>query len=1175
MESIFSNFRTNRLILFFLILHHGLKAQDVSTTEKAVTAPVAVLSETNLTSGAFEAAIQHLGTRTDLEPDLQTALSTTYREGLSRVKEMEGLSLQKKAHESAIASAPKQLEALKIEINKGAEEAKTFDSQLSTNELKPLLTQAEADESAAQKALEKLREESKRRKSRTTEIPKLIAQAREKLTEIQTALEAKPSPEEPVDVTKANRLLLLARKSYREVEIATLQAELKDYQDTAELLSLQTDFQTSKATVLTKQVTQLREATAAASKREAEIAAAKAAEEEKRLQEAFWQSFPELSNIAETNTQLAEELKKLNKRIAGINTELTEHEQNLTKLTADFQAVRDRVEAFEMANVQIDQNIGNLLRKHRSQLNENLVVREARIRLGDITDTSIRELEHNEKRQTLADLPSITETLIKKFREADLLPDAYTNQKVEQRVLELLKTQREQHNSLTLEYKNLGDLLTQLNGIDIQIQQQSQQFSQYIEERVLWVRSSGILSPDFVIYNEVEPLAKFLSFQDLSGILRLQRQSLGSNPLSLLGFLIGFIFLIVFRLRLKKARKIWTDKGNERENTSLLPTLICIACNAILCAPVPYVLLFEAQYLKGYFLASFLPYGTPWYHFTEGLVTALTYVATIWFIGRFLKLLTRPDGVGITHLAWAEKGCRLFLNQLRWFLPLTLVLVFMIGYIQISSPQYQQARLSFIVLMVATMVWNFKLLHPQNGLWPTANRKSASFWSHTLFLVSLIVPAALVICSFLGYHFTAWELAWRFFESIGLFIAIFLVRAIGLRWFYLERKRVALEKLKLRQANAESTEESDASLSIDPTLTSINISEIKEQTQSLTHTMVLVCSIVGLWGIWAEITPALKILDKDALWYAEVPVEKNETEATIPAVVTSEGLEKEEENTDQPAMVLEPITLADLLYAIGVLVVTFILFRNLPSFLELMILKHMKLQTGGAYATTTLVQYIIIVIGIVISLSSIGLSWEKVQWLAAAVTLGIGFGLQEIFANFVAGIILLFERPVRVGDVITVDGTTGVVARIRIRATTITNWERQELVIPNKDLVTGRLTNWTLSDTTNRVVITVGVAYGTNIQKTREILLDIVHNHPSVLEDPQPRVTFDLFGDSSLNFTLRTFLSKMDDRLETIHTLHEQINNRFNEEGIEISFPQRDLHIRSGLEAFSQDQSEK
>jgi len=1165
----------NRLIPFFLFLYHGLLAQDVPSPEKVEPAPVAVLSETNLTSGAFEAAIQHLGTRTDLEPELQTSLSTTYKEGLSRVKEMEGLTLQKKTHESAIASAPEQLEALKKEINKGGKELTKVNSQLNTDELKPLLTQAEADEGTAQKALEKLREETKRRKSRTGEIPKLIAQAKEKLAEIQTALEAKPSPEEPVDITKANRLLLLARKSYREVELATLQAELKNYQETAELQSLQTDFQTSKATVLSKQVAQLREAIATASKREAEIAAAKAAEEEKRLQEAFWQSFPDLSYIAETNTQLAEELKKLNKRIAGINTELTEHERNLTKLSADFQAVRDRVEAFEMAHVQIDQNIGNLLRKHRSQLNENLIVREARIRLGEITDNSIRELEHNEKRQALADLPSIIESLIQKFKEADLLPDSYTTQKVEKRIQELLKTQREHHNSLTLEYKNLGDLLTRLNGIDIQIQQQSQQFSQYIEERVLWVRSSGILSPDFMISNEVEPLADFLSFRSLSGILDLQRKDLTSNPLSLLGFLIGFIPLIAFRPRLKRARKVWADKGNERENTSLLPTLICIACNAILCAPVPYVLLFEAQYLKGYFLASFLPYGTPWYHFTEGLVTALTYVAAIWFIGRFLKLLTRPDGVGITHLAWAEKGCTLFLNQLRWFLPLTLVLVFMIGYIQNSSPQYQQARLSFMVLMVATMVWNFKLLHPQNGLWPTANRKGASFWSHTLFLVSLIVPAALVICSFLGYHFTAWELAWRFFESIGLFIAILLVRAIGLRWFYLERKRVALEKLKLRQANAQSSMDSGTPTSIDPTLTGINITEIKEQTQSLTHTMVLVCSILGLWGIWSEITPALKILDRDALWYVEVPAEQKE-ESLIPPAMSLESPESEEDPVSiPPAMVLQPITLADLLYAAGVLVVTFILFRNLPSFLELMILKHMKLETGGAYATTTLVQYVVIGIGSVISLSSIGLSWEKVQWLAAAVTLGIGFGLQEIFANFVAGIILLFERPVRVGDWITVDGTTGNVLRIRIRATTIINRERQELIIPNKDLITGRLTNWTLSDTTNRIVVTVGVAYGTNIQKTQEILLDILNLHPTILTDPEPRVTFDLFGDSSLNFTLRAYLSDMDDRLEAIHTLHEQINNRFQEAGIEISFPQRDLHIRSGLEAFSNDLSEK
>ena len=203
------------------------------------------------------------------------------------------------------------------------------------------------------------------------------------------------------------------------------------------------------------------------------------------------------------------------------------------------------------------------------------------------------------------------------------------------------------------------------------------------------------------------------------------------------------------------------------------------------------------------------------------------------------------------------------------------------------------------------------------------------------------------------------------------------------------------------------------------------------------------------------------------------------------------------------------------------------------------------------------------------------ITWVSVQWLAAGMTLGLGFGLQEIFPNFVSGLILLFERPIRVGDVITLGDTTGTVTDIRIRATTVTNWDRKEPIVPNKELITGRLLNWTLSDPVNRIVITVGVAYKSDTRKARSILLAVAYEHPNVLRDPTPNVTFEEFGDSTLNFVLRCYLAGMDVRLATIHELHETINDRFNEEEIEIAFPQQGLHIRSVERAIPLIQEER
>jgi potassium efflux system protein len=176
---------------------------------------------------------------------------------------------------------------------------------------------------------------------------------------------------------------------------------------------------------------------------------------------------------------------------------------------------------------------------------------------------------------------------------------------------------------------------------------------------------------------------------------------------------------------------------------------------------------------------------------------------------------------------------------------------------------------------------------------------------------------------------------------------------------------------------------------------------------------------------------------------------------------------------------------------------------------------------------------------------------------------GLGFGLQEVVANFVCGVILMFERPIRVGDIITLGDVTGKVSRIRIRATTLIDWDGKELVVPNKDLITGRLLNWTLTDSRNRVVIEIGIAYGSDVGQARQLILSVAAAHPEVLSDPSPSVTFESFGESALTMVLRAFLGSLDNRLSTIHELNEALHRQLNDAGIEIAFPHRDLNIRS------------
>jgi potassium efflux system protein len=248
-------------------------------------------------------------------------------------------------------------------------------------------------------------------------------------------------------------------------------------------------------------------------------------------------------------------------------------------------------------------------------------------------------------------------------------------------------------------------------------------------------------------------------------------------------------------------------------------------------------------------------------------------------------------------------------------------------------------------------------------------------------------------------------------------------------------------------------------------------------------------------------------------------------------------------------------------YALLVFATTFLFVKNMSGVINLFFLEYSSMDAGARYAATTIFRYLFIVVGAITALSFLHIPWSQYGWLVAAVTVGLGFGLQEIVANFVSGLILLFERPVRVGDVVTIEGTTGVVTRIQMRATTVTNWDHQELIVPNKDFITGKLLNWTLSSQINRLVLNIGVDYGSDPNMVRDLLMETVCQHPDILKDPAPAVNLDTFGESSLNFVIRCFLANLDRRLQVKHELNTAITQALRAKGISIPYPQREIRI--------------
>lgn len=257
------------------------------------------------------------------------------------------------------------------------------------------------------------------------------------------------------------------------------------------------------------------------------------------------------------------------------------------------------------------------------------------------------------------------------------------------------------------------------------------------------------------------------------------------------------------------------------------------------------------------------------------------------------------------------------------------------------------------------------------------------------------------------------------------------------------------------------------------------------------------------------------------------------------------------------------LSLSMLFLAFLFLYLSMVVSWALGLFFDKEVFPKKKVSRGVKDLVKKLVHYSLVLVGFLLALSALGLNLQNFAVLAGAFGIGIGFGLQNIVNNFVSGLILLFERPITVGDVIVFQGEWGTVNRIGLRSTVVETYDRSEVIVPNSQLVSEAVVNWTLSSSASRIVLPVGVAYGTDIEKVLGILEEVGRNHGSVLKEPPPYAIFTGFGESSLDFELRVYVGDINIRLLVKSDLGRAVNLRFKEEGVEIPFPQRDLHLRS------------
>ena len=423
-------------------------------------------------------------------------------------------------------------------------------------------------------------------------------------------------------------------------------------------------------------------------------------------------------------------------------------------------------------------------------------------------------------------------------------------------------------------------------------------------------------------------------------------------------------------------------------------------------------------------------------------------------------------------------------------------------------------------------------------IWPMCRESWHDKESHTMRLVTItvlaIVPIMLLVLTATGYFYTTLRLAGRWIDTVYLVIIWNLLYQTVLRGLSVAARRIAYRRAIARRQNLVKEGAEGAEPVEEPPL---GLDQVNQQTLRLTMLTLFALFGVVFWAIWSDLITVFAYLDSVVLW------NYNGTEAG--------------------AAVIKHVTMGSLLFALAAFAVAWALIRNLPGLLEVLVLSRLNMRQGTSYAITTILNYVIIGVGAMVVFGSLGVSWDKLQWLAAALSVGLGFGLQEIFGNFVSGIIILFERPVRIGDTVTIGTFSGTVSKIRIRATTITDFDRKEVIIPNKAFVTERLINWSLTDTITRVVIRLGVAYGSDLDKVKAILLQAAMEHPKVMHDPEPSVFFTTFGPSTLDHELRLYVRELRDRSFTVDELNRTIDRLCRENDINIAFNQLEVHLHN------------
>ncbi|WP_082073143.1 mechanosensitive channel MscK [Pseudomonas sp. LFM046] len=830
------------------------------------------------------------------------------------------------------------------------------------------------------------------------------------------------------------------------------------------------------------------------------------------------QTVAELSRDADKSTP-----DSLVAKESAINLKMSDYllraTDRLNELTQQNLQTRQQLDSLSQADQALEEQISVLkgsllLAKILYQQKQALPDLDLDKNLADeIADTRLYQFELNQQRDQLANPQGYVDGLLAKQSPDQVTPELRTT------LMDLVSTRAELLDRLSRELNTLLNESITLQLNQKQLQETSRALRKTLDEQMFWIPSNKPLdlnwlkSAPHLLERQLVELPWGSGVHELGAGL-LHRPWLFLPLLLLIGGL-----LWKRRYLYNKLNEINLDVGHFKRD-SQLHTPLALFLTVLLALPVS---LFLA--LCGFALQI----DARGQNATLG--AALFEMAQAWMVFYTLYRILAPGGIAELHFHWERPQVAFLRSQIRRLGGVVMALVAIV-----TVAEHQPAALADDVIGIAVVLSCYALmtLVLSNLLLAEPMREQTSPFRLLIGVAFTLLPLALIVAVGFGYYYTSLKLTDRLITTLYLLILVLLVEAAFVRGLAVAARRLAYHRvLAKRQAPTKENAEGEEVVVAEPTM---DIEKVNEQSLRLIRLALLSVFIFGLYLVWADLIGVFAYLDQVTLYQYSSGTGDTATQV--------------------------PISLLDVLGALIIAGITTALARNLPGLLEVLVLSRLKLAQGSSYATTTLLSYAIAGLGFVTALSTLGVSWDKLQWLVAALSVGIGFGMQAIFANFISGLILLFERPVRIGDLVTIGTVTGTVNRIRIRATHITDSDRKEVIVPNQTFLTSQLINWTLTDTVTRIVLTYNVNRGADLEMVRKLLLQATQENSRVLRDPAPLVQLKTYGATTLEHELKIYVRELGDRGLATDELNRRIDQLFQEHNINVSsVPKMDITL--------------